>query len=238
MTELPQAIFFDLDDTILAFTAPAEPAWVEATEGFTDSYGGVAATVVREAIHRIAGEWWSDAERHRLGRLDLRNTRIRNVADALASLHILDDGLSTRMADTFARLRTEGLRLFPGARQTLEHFHEAGVPMALLTNGDSAGQRHKIERFDLAGFFDCILIEEEFGVGKPEEKVFRHALESLGSTPDTTWMVGDNLHWEIGPCRRLGLHTIWVDFLGNGLPADSAIEPHCTVQSIHELIES
>ena len=235
---MPQAIFFDLDDTIIDFTAPAEPAWVEVAERFAAHYGDTDAATVRQAIDRVSSQWWSDPGRHRTGRLDLLNTRVSNVAEALAGLDIVDDGLSTRMADTYAQLRTEALQLFPGARATLEYFHHAGVPLALLTNGDSTGQRHKIDRFDLAGFFDCILIEEEFGVGKPDERVFRHALDRFGGSVDKTWMVGDNLQWEIEPCRRLGLHTVWVDFLAEGLPSGSTIVPHRTVHSIHELVKS
>ena len=235
--DAPQAIFFDLDDTILDFTAPAGPAAVEAAERFAEHYGQTDPATVRQAIDRVSQQWWSDADRHRAGRLDLRNTRIHNAAEALAALGIADDNLSTRIADTFTELRTEALQLFPGARATLEHFRDAGVRMALLTNGDSVGQRYKIERFELAGFFDTILIEQEFGVGKPDESVFRHALDTLGSSPEKTWMVGDNLEWEIEPCRRLGLHTVWVDFLAQGLPAGTII-PHRTVLSIRELVES
>lgn len=110
--------------------------------------------------------------------------------------------------------------------------------MALVTNGDSVGQRYKIDRFDLESFFDCIVIEEEFGVGKPDDSVFHHALASLNAEPQQAWMVGDNFRWEIAPCRRLGLHTVWVDVLGDGLYPEADGEPHRTVRAIEELIES
>ncbi len=147
-----------------------------------------------------------------------------------------EDALSSRLAAAFAEARTAAIRPFAGAVETLRHFAAAGVPMALVTNGDAAGQRAKIERFDLAGFFRCIVIEEEFGVGKPDERVFRHALEALGSSPQGAWMVGDNLRWEIEPCRRLGLRTVWVDVGGRGLPADAPAAPHHTVRAIAELL--
>lgn len=241
---MPSAIFFDLDDTILNFSGPADAAWRETVAQYDGDYGATDAETVVATIDRHSRAWWSDPERHRLGRLDLQTTRARNVADALAQLGIADNGLARRIADTYAQLRTEALHLFPGARETLEHFRDAGVPMALLTNGDSLGQRNKIERFDLAGFFQCILIEGEFGVGKPDEKIFHHALEALDTEPASTWMVGDNLRWEIEPCRRLGLHTVWVDFLGEGLPSDATVTPHQPViphqivNNIRELIEA
>ena len=73
-------------------------------------------------------------------------------------------------------------------------------------------------------------------MGKPDERVFRHALEALGASPHGAWMVGDNLRWEIEPCRRLGLRTVWVDVGGRGLPADAPAAPHHTVRAIAELL--
>ena len=239
MADAPAAILFDLDDTILEFEAVAAPAWEEVTERFAGEFGGLGPEAVRRSIAEVSRAWWSDPERHRRGRLDLANTRRANVAEALRALGIGDGGdgsLTARIAAAFAEARTAAIRPFPGALQTLRHFAAAGVPMALVTNGDAAGQRAKIERFDLAGFFRCIVVEEEFGAGKPDERVFRHALAALGADPQHAWMVGDNLRWEIEPCRRLGLHTVWVDVRGHGLPADAPVSPHRTVRAIAELL--
>jgi hypothetical protein len=38
-------------------------------------------------------------------------------------------------------------------------------------------------------------------------------------------MVGDNLEWEVVSPQRLGIHAIWHDGYGVGLPADSPIRP-------------
>ena len=240
MADAPAAILFDLDDTILEFEAVAAPAWEQATGRFAGEFGGVAPEAVLRSIAQVSRAWWSDPERHRQGRLNLANTRRANVAEALRTLGIRDEGaspLSWRLAAEFTEARTAAIRPFAGAVETLRHFAAAGVPMALVTNGDAAGQRAKIERFDLAGFFRCIVIEEEFGAGKPDERVFRHALAALGAGPQQAWMVGDNLRWEIEPCRRLGLHTVWVDVRGHGLPADAPVSPHRTVRAIAELPE-
>ena len=53
-------------------------------------------------------------------------------------------------------------------------------------------QRGKIQRFGLEPCFDYILIEEEFGVGKPDERVYLHAIGQLDTHPSKSWMVGDN----------------------------------------------
>jgi HAD superfamily hydrolase (TIGR01549 family) len=46
----------------------------------------------------------------------------------------------------------------------------------LISNGNATHQRQKIKPHHLAPFFDAILIEEEFGVAKPNQKIFLEAL--------------------------------------------------------------
>ena len=57
------------------------------------------------------------------------------------------------------------MRLFPDSLACLTELRRRGIPLALVTNGDATQQRDKIERHDLARFFDAILVEGEFGVG-------------------------------------------------------------------------
>jgi putative hydrolase of the HAD superfamily len=113
----------------------------------------------------------------------------------------------------------------------------ARVPMALLTNGAAQNQRRSVERLGLAPYFDCIVIEGEFGVGKPDERVFRHALEVCSTAPETTWMVGDNLWADIAPAVALSMHAVWVDEQDLGLPEDAPARPHRIVRAISELVE-
>jgi putative hydrolase of the HAD superfamily len=104
-----------------------------------------------------------------------------------------------------------------------------------VTNGDAGQQRDKIERFALASFFEVIVIEGEFGRGKPDEAVYRHALDHLGVAPHEAWMVGDHIEFDVGAPQRLGLRGIWVDRPGAGLGPDSPVRPHRIIRSLREL---
>ena len=107
--------------------------------------------------------------------------------------------------------RTEADRgPFPGALDALRAFRALGIKLALVTNGAAAVQRAKIERFELAPLFDAIVVEGEFGLGKPEQAVYAHALASLGVSAADAWMVGDNLEWDVVAPRRLGMKGIWI----------------------------
>ena len=81
------------------------------------------------------------------------------------------------------------------------------------------------------------MIEGEFGAGKPEEVVYRHALESLRVEAATAWMVGDNLEWDVAAPQRLGLTGVWIDGPGQGLPAEAEVRPHRVIRRFAELVD-
>jgi putative hydrolase of the HAD superfamily len=233
---LPTAVLLDLDDTILAFSASARPCWRSICERFAPRMAALTATALYEAILESRTWFWSDSERASQGRLDLRAARYTVVAEAFSRLGLPAPEWAEEMADTYARERDEAVEPFPGALEALRHLRGRGVRLGLLTNGASQSQRRKLERFGLTPLFDCIVIEEEFGAGKPDPRVFQHALAQLQALPDETWMVGDQLELDIVPARELGIRTVWIDHAGSGLPASSLLRPDATVGSLAELV--
>ncbi|HEY5640165.1 MAG TPA: HAD family hydrolase, partial [Dehalococcoidia bacterium] len=116
----------------------------------------------------------------------------------------------------------------------LDHLREAGVRLGMMTNGAEAAQRAKIERFDLAGYFDHIIIEGEFGTGKPDRRVFETLLAALDATPEDTWAIGDNLEFDVLAPMKLGLHGIWIDGRKAG-PAGRPDRPDRIVSAFTEI---
>ena len=125
--------------------------------------------------------------------------------------------------------------MIPGAVEALMRFRSCGIGLALITNGSGAGQRAKIDRFDLGGQFDHIFNEGEIGFGKPEQEVYLMSMSALGSEPAETWCVGDNLDWEVAAPQRLCIYSVWIDPTGEGPPADSGVTPDRIVASIADL---
>lgn len=228
----PDAIFFDMDGTILDWQTGMEESWLAACEAHGD--GSFAPTRMHEAIRARRTWFWDDAERSRTGRLDLDAASREIVRHAFADLGLAAADVADRLADDYRARRTELIAPYPGAIEALEALRARGLRMALLTNGGATSQRQSIERFGLERYFDCIVIEGEFGAGKPDERVFRHALAATGCEPARAWMVGDNLEADIAPAVQLGLHAVWVTNDGSA-PTDG-VRPHRVVRSIAELV--
>ena len=183
-----------------------------------------------QAIAIFARDFWADADRHREWRVQLIAARRAIVAGALASLAALGHAVPSpevgrRLADRFSARREAELCLFPDAHAVIDALRQRGLLLALVTNGAADLQRAKIDRFDLGRRFDHIQIEGEHGFGKPEERAYRHAMSALGVAAAQTWMVGDNLEWEVAAPQRLGIHAIWYDPAGAGVPAGSMARP-------------
>jgi putative hydrolase of the HAD superfamily len=233
---LPRAILLDLDDTIIDFGGSAECAWAAVCEAAAQEVDGLDAQVLLEAITGQRQWYWSDPDRHREGRADLRAASRRIVDAAFRSIGHELPQLAAIVANTYRDIRWDAIRPFPGALEALERMRGLGIRLGLVTNGSAGDQRAKIERFDLARHFAYILIEGEFGCGKPDQRVYEAAMHALGSEPATTWCVGDNLEWEVAAPQRLGVYSVWLDAAGTGLPADTAVRPDRIIRALTELV--
>ena len=189
-----------------------------------------------DAIQKTSKWFWSDPARHRAGRLELDAARREVVRLALLEMGIADtDACGMELATRTAIGGTSGLTPLPDAIETVRWLRDSGFRLALLTNGAGPAQRRKIARFRLADLFDAILVEGEVGFGKPDERVYRLALDELGVRPADAWMVGDNLEWDVAAPQDLGISGVWIDLRGNGLPEDARVRPEHIVRSLAEL---
>jgi putative hydrolase of the HAD superfamily len=239
MTELPRAMLIDMDETILSAYGRPEIAWnIVATE-FAGELAPLSPQQAAAAITDSARQFWAAAGAE--WRLKLAEARHEVVRGGFATLAAagkaaLPLDLAIRLADRFTAYRDEQMFVFPGAHEAIDALKARGVKLALLTNGAAEPQRAKIERFALTHRFDHIQIEGEHGFGKPEERAYLHAMEALGVSARETWMVGDNLEWEVEMPQRLGIYAVWIDVHGDGLPEGSTVKPDRIIRSLTELL--
>ena len=241
MTTLPRAILFDLDDTLLVAFGAAELQWRRIIGGCAEQLAPLDQAAVIAAIQDSSRDLWADPARHKHWRHRIGEARRQIVANAFAGLasggqRVPDRSLCDLIADRYNALHEAELRLFPGAHETLHRLKQAGVRLALITNGAAEPQRAKVIRFALEERFDHIQIEGEHGFGKPEERAYTHAMTALGVAAHETWMVGDNLEWEIVAPQRLGIHAIWHDGYGTGLPEGCPVRPDRIIRTLPELL--
>ena len=238
--DLPKAMLLDMDDTILALTDTSTLCWTALCADYAprmrpDTHE-VAVAALEQAINASRRWFWSDPLRHQSGRLTMLQARRDSITRALEEMGLPESDLAEAMAEAFVEAQFKQIYAFPGAVETVEQLRRQGVKLALITNGDAQEQRRKINRFNLAPLFDVVIVEGEFGIGKPEPQVYHHAMTELGVGPAETWMVGDNLEWEVIVPKSLGIYTVWVDFAKQGLPGHTAAKPDRIIHLLSELL--
>lgn len=232
----PRAIFFDLDDTLLDTSGGVDEAWRVACAAYAAELGADPGSL-RQAIREQAIAFWKDEAAVEHWRTRLHEARRRNVAAALRQLG-LDASAAPRIADRYWEEHTARMRLFDDAIDTLERLRSAGFRLGLLTNGPAEMQRWKLARFPIAGHFDVIVIEGEFGHGKPHPRVFAHALETVRAAPAEAWHIGDNLYADIGGARSAGLYATWIHRDRLELQPDPPALPDRVIGHLAELREA
>ena len=225
---------------VTAYGRP-ELAWSTVIAEFAPLLSPLSNSEVLTAVLATASSFWSDPERHREWRLKIRDARREIVARTFSELarrgeNVPSAEVQTRFADRFSDYRNENLRLFPDSHAVIDALRANGVKLALITNGASEHQREKIARFELEHRFHHIQIEGEHGFGKPEPRAYLHAMETLGVEARETWIVGDNLEWEVTAPQKLGIHAIWYDPHGSGVPEGSVARPDRVVRTLSELL--
>jgi putative hydrolase of the HAD superfamily len=180
----PRAIFFDLDDTLLDTSGGLDEAWGLTCERFGPVLG-IDAVLLRDTIRAEANAFWKDEAAVGHWRIKLMDARIHVVDLALKSL-AADTSFAAPVAEMMESERTSRLRLFDDSEETLE------------------------AAFPIDHYFEAVVIEGEFGAGKPDPSVFHHALTATGTAPADAWHVGDNLYADIGGAQGVGSQGVWI----------------------------
>jgi putative hydrolase of the HAD superfamily len=191
-------------------------------------------------VNAVRWRFWTDVQRKQPGdkaRSDYHWGRMIIVKSALVELGLpASDDIADEIVNNYKALKLKSFEYLPGAEELLSKLQNSGVKMALLTNGEAVEQREKIERSGVHRFFQACFVEGELGYGKPDPRMFNTALESLQVTAGQSWMVGNDLYFDIEGARRSGIYSIWCDHEKTDLPVEAKTKPDRVIHNLTELL--
>jgi 2-haloacid dehalogenase len=147
---------------------------------------------------------------------------------AMATLRISDDGLRDRLMDLYLTLDP-----FPEVPATLRTLKEAGYATAILSNGTPTMLAAAVENARLGDLIDMIISVEEVGVYKPHPKVYQHAVDRLGVTPERICFQSSNA-WDAYAGSAFGMRVVWCNRYGQG-PERLPGRPDAEIRTLSEL---
>jgi FMN hydrolase / 5-amino-6-(5-phospho-D-ribitylamino)uracil phosphatase len=220
-----KAITLDLDDTLWPIWPVIERA-EKALDDWLSQYAPMTAALfsnpaarheIREHVSRSRPE------------LKYNLSAIRREAIRVALYRSGEDPLLAEAAfNVFFEERNKVI-LFEDAVLALE-FLSGRYPLVAVSNGNA-----DIERIGLGRYFRAAISAQQFGVGKPDPRIFHAAAGAVEVQPEEVLHVGDDATLDVLGALNCGMQTVWVN-RSDQMWAHPAV-PHETVTTLTELCD-
>ena len=204
-----RAVTFDYWNTLVA-TPGDDLIRVRA-----DHWSQVLSDAGHQVSHEQLGEafqasWASFQEAWKENRQYQTPDAVRRV------LEVLDLAGEEELAEVLVQDYEAGkvesdLQPTPNIGSALEGLKAAGVKVGIICDvgmTPSVALRGVLERFGLLQHFDHHSFSDDVGTYKPDPRIFAHALEGLGSSPDETAHVGDLRRTDVAGARAMGMVSV------------------------------
>ena len=182
-------IFFDLYGTLLVYEN-MDAAWSDWLNALHAQLKLRGLTRSIDSLAKTCDQFYSKSEpTPRQHDLTVFEQRIQNLCFDL-ELNIIAADIKV-IANKVVNAWQKHISLDPEAHRVLNILHRS-KKLALVTNFDHPPHiRPILNKFDLAPYFDSVVISGEVGVKKPDPRIFDAALEQTGIKPEEAIYVGD-----------------------------------------------
>ena len=173
-------------------------------------------------------------------------TRLRTVADRyepfstvtrdalLATLEALRLPVDDESVEALMR-QYDALDVFPDAGAALARLSTAGVPLAILSNGDPPMLQAVTASAGLSSTFDHLLSVDAVGRFKPAPEAYALGPHAFGCDASDILFVSSN-GWDVAGATWFGYRTFWVD--RTGLPLDAlGVDPAASGRTLDDLVD-
>lgn len=157
----------------------------------------------------INNEYWKLYRENKISKELLRTGRLRDCFDCM----------EVKLApEVIENLATNYIKILPNYNNLLQDtvdvlsYLNTKYKLHVITNGFEEVQHLKLLNSKIAGFFETVTTSEEAGVKKPDQKIFKLALDKAGAVPNESVMVGDNYEADILGAERVGMKTVFFDY--------------------------
>ena len=223
-------LFFDLDDTLWAFSLNARDTFEEMYHKY--DYGRFFRSFQHFYTlyqHRNT-ELWEEYGRGQVSKEELNRQRFLYPLEAVGAG---DAALAEAFSDDFFSVIPTKSRLMPHAYEVLEYL--AGkYNLYILSNGFQELQCHKMRSAGIDRFFKKIVLSDDIGVLKPWPEIFHFALSATQSEVRDSLMIGDSWENDVAGAKGVGMHQVFYNVTGK---EELPFQPTYHISNLKELMQ-
>jgi len=220
-----KAISLDLDDTLWPIWPTIERAEKVLHDWLVDNAPMAAALFSSPSALREIRDYMA------ANRPDLKNdlSAVRRESIRLALYRAGENPLMAEAAFEVFFAERQRVTFFDDARPSLQ-FLAGRFPLVTISNGNA-----DIDRVGLGEYFRAAISAREFGVGKPDPRIFHAAAGAVDLLPGDILHVGDDATLDALGALNAGMQAAWVNRADHMWPHEQ--EPHVTLSNLTELCE-
>ena len=220
-----KAISLDLDDTLWPIWPTIERAEKVLHQWLVDHAPMAAALFANPAALTEIRQHLAEQRpelRHDLS--TLRRESIRLALYRAGEDPLLADAAFAAFFDA-----RQQVALFADVLPALQELSQR-YPLVSLSNGNA-----DLQRIGLAGYFRATVTAREFGVGKPDPRIFHAAAGAVDVFAQDVLHVGDDATLDVVGALNAGMQAVWVNRVDSLWPHE--LQPHATVRTLSQLCE-
>ena len=122
--------------------------------------------------------------------------------------------IRSRCVDYYYAHMRDFVKPSPEPLEVVQKLRAMGIKLAIVTNITPdllESQKAKVNALGIAPLFDAIIYSGEFGIHKPDRRIFDHAAEALGVSNDQCVFVGDDPTSDVTGALNAGMEAVWLD---------------------------
>jgi FMN hydrolase / 5-amino-6-(5-phospho-D-ribitylamino)uracil phosphatase len=218
-----KAITLDLDDTLW----PIVPVMLRAEKALSDWLklaAPMTAALMQDVPRRLALRQQIQRELPQIGH-DLGALRRELIRRALQQ-NAEDTKLAEPAYQVFMSERMK-VTLYEDAIPALDWLAQR-FPLVAVSNGNA-----DVRQVGLGAYFKASLSAQDFGIGKPDSRIFHAAALAVGVSTEAVLHVGDDAVMDILGALEAGMQTVWLNREGHDWTHEE--HPHAKVTELTQL---
>lgn len=160
---------------------------------------------------------------------NLEEVRLEAFRQILKDIGRPNDALASHLNQVYLQHRFEDIELFDDVLPSLKALR-AKYTLGILSNGNSYPERCGLERI-----FQFVIFSQDYGVEKPDSRLFQIAVEKAGCSKQQLLHVGDSLETDIVGAINAGIKCVWLN--RKQMKSNLEIQINYEISSLLELIE-
>jgi 2-haloacid dehalogenase len=132
----------------------------------------------------------------------------------------------------------DNIAVFDDVRPGMERIADAGYDMYVISNGDPDMLDHMVEEAEIGELIEDTISADEVETFKPEEKIYRHSADRIGTPIDQILHVSGGTMRDVWGAKHAGMRTAWLNRPERHYPREYlGRNPDLTIADFHELAD-